>query len=72
MFFFWREFIESFLTTMEETGADFTNSFRSLSNLPLPGLSGIESQEALLEYLLTQSSTVEEMRKANQPKMDPR
>ena len=54
--------MESLLKTMEETGADFTNSFRCLSRLPLPGTEGFESRrEEVLNYLLTQCSTVEEM-----------
>ena len=65
--------MESFLKTMEETGSDFTNSFRCLSGLPLPGSEGFEScREEVLSYLLMQCSTVEEMKKACSPRMDPR
>ena len=65
--------MESLLKTMEETGADFTNSFRCLSRLPLPGMEGFEScREEVLNYLLTQCSTVEEMKKSCSPRMDPR
>ena len=65
--------MESLLKTMEETGADFTNSFRCLSRMPLPGTEGFESRrEEVLNYLLTQCSTVEEMKKSCSPRMDPR
>ncbi|KAL8622005.1 hypothetical protein ACOMHN_035533 [Nucella lapillus] len=68
-----KDLVESLLKVMEETGADFTNSFRCLSRLPLPGLPEFESgHEEALEYLLTQCSTVEEMKKACSPRMDPR
>nr|KAG5693334.1 hypothetical protein BaRGS_017627 [Batillaria attramentaria] len=68
-----KDLVESFLKTMEETGADFTNSFRCLSRLPLPGMANFEPcRKELLDYLMTQCSTVEEMKKANQPRMDPR
>ncbi len=32
-----RELIEGLFNTMQETGADFTNTFRCLSDIPLPG-----------------------------------
>ncbi|XP_076437251.1 protein adenylyltransferase SelO, mitochondrial-like isoform X2 [Babylonia areolata] len=68
-----KSLVESLLKVMEETGADFTNSFRCLSRLPLPGMPGFESgRQELLDFLLTQCSTVEEMRKACSPRMDPR
>jgi hypothetical protein len=58
---------------MEETGADFTNCFRCLSRLPLPGMEGFESKkEEVLEYLLTQTASLEELKKAFRPRMDPR
>lgn len=54
--------IENFLATMEATGADFSNCFRSLSRLSLPNNSDHEaSLQAFLQYLLSQSASLEEM-----------
>ncbi|PVD37284.1 hypothetical protein C0Q70_04281 [Pomacea canaliculata] len=65
--------VEELLMTMKETGADFTNSFRCLSHLPLPGTTSFkERQEEVLTYLLTQCSTVEELKKSFRPRMDPK
>ena len=58
---------------MEKTAADFTNTFRGLSELLLPGSSGYEqSKEDTLQYILSQCATVEELKKIHKPKMDPR
>ena len=58
---------------MEQTKADFTNCFRCLSAMPLPGSPGFdEAVKATLEFLLTQCCTAEEMKKAYKPQMDPR
>ena len=58
---------------MEETGSDFTNCFRGLSRLPLPGSPNFEEKKAeLREYLLSQCSTAEEIKRAFKPRMDPR
>jgi hypothetical protein len=66
-----RELVKSFLDTMKETGADFTNSFRFLSQLDLPGMPCFTaSKTALLQRLLEQCCTLEELIKANRPKMD--
>ena len=68
-----RALLQSFLDTMEETGADFTNSFRSLSRLPLPGIIDHNDKKAeLLTYLLEQCSTLDEQKKSCKPQMDPR
>lgn len=68
-----KELVERFLSTMEETGADFTNCFRCLSRLPLPNTEGFQSQrDQILEYLLTQCATLEEAKKACRPRMDAR
>lgn len=68
-----QKLVESFLTTMEETGADFTNCFRCLSRLPLPSSPDFKSKLAELKsYLLSQCCTAEELKKAYRPRMDPR
>lgn len=64
---------KSFLDTMEETGADFTNCFRCLSRLPLPSSPDFRCElEGVKIYLISQCCTAEELRKANRPRMDPR
>ncbi|XP_033099735.1 protein adenylyltransferase SelO, mitochondrial-like, partial [Anneissia japonica] len=65
--------IESFLETLQVTGADFTNCFRGLTKVPLPGTSG--SKDALAaahQYFLTQCCMAETLKKASAPRMDPR
>ena len=65
--------INSFLETMHSTGADFTNSFRCLSQISLPGSDNHEETlQETKEYLLKQCSTVEEMKKTCQPRMNQR
>ena len=65
--------MQSFMDTMEATGADFTNSFRCLSGITLPGTEGYkESLEATKAYLLQQCSSLDEMIKICRPKMDMR
>lgn len=67
------DFMQSFLKAMEETGADFTNSFRCLSRLPLPSSPDFEAKkEEVLKYLSSQCCTVEELQRAFKPRMDPR
>ena len=61
------------MKTMEETGSDFTNSFRCLSRIHLPGCADFTATRSdVLQYLLEQCSTLKEDLKANQPKMEPR
>ncbi|ESO86801.1 hypothetical protein LOTGIDRAFT_128503 [Lottia gigantea] len=68
-----QELVEALFSTMEETGSDFTNTFRCLSSLPLPQCEDYESKKAeILSYLVSQSCTIEELRKANRSTMDPR
>ena len=58
---------------MEQTGADFTNSFRCLSRVPLPSSSDFTEKLATVKnYLLSQCCTAEELKKANSPRIDPR
>jgi len=53
-------------------GADFTNTFRSLSQIPCPG----EGQEGVLQQaidlLLEQCASLKELRLANKSTMEPR
>ncbi|KAM6216520.1 protein adenylyltransferase SelO, mitochondrial [Rhynchocyon petersi] len=58
------------LETMHVTGADFTNTFCLLSTFRT-GSSSPE-QAAFLEQLLQQCASLEELRRALQPQMDPR
>lgn len=69
-----RELVANFLDTMHKTSADFTNTFRCLSGLPLPGCAEHEQKKAeVLQYILSQCSTIAELRKAvSKPRMDPR
>lgn len=68
-----KELVSSFLDTMDETKADFTNCFRCLSKMMLPGSPDFEKTlEDTLDYLLTQCCTAEELREACKPQMDPR
>ena len=68
-----RQFVDSFLDAMQQTGSDFTNCFRCLSRLSLPGCTDhAQSRAEALNYILTQCSTLEELRAACAPKMDPR
>ncbi|KAH3825976.1 hypothetical protein DPMN_127865 [Dreissena polymorpha] len=68
-----KDLVESFFQTMEKTGADFTNSFRCLSGIPLPSSSDfVKRFEDVKDYLLTQCCTAEELKKEYKPRMDPR
>ncbi|XP_065052587.1 protein adenylyltransferase SelO, mitochondrial-like isoform X1 [Rhopilema esculentum] len=64
------ELISSLFETMEKTCADFTNTFRYLSNVK-PAEADIESEERILMYLVSQCQTVEEMKKASQTNTEP-
>lgn len=72
-FFLCSELVGSFLDTMEKTGADFTNCFRCLSRLPLPGTPDYDERlQEVIEYILSQCSTVEELKNLYRPRMNPR
>ncbi|KAF7657922.1 hypothetical protein LDENG_00020170 [Lucifuga dentata] len=68
--------ITELLQTMHNTGADFTNTFRSLSQIPCPSEGESEEEEALVkqatDHLLEQCASLEELKAANKPTMDPR
>ena len=67
-----RSLISELLLVMEETGADFTNTFRCLSRLPLPGSDAFQDcLSGVLRYLLTQCCTVQEMMTAFTSRSDP-
>lgn len=58
------------LETMQQTGADFTNTFYLLSSFPVePGSLGLAD---FLTALTTQCASLEELRLAFRPQMDPR
>lgn len=64
----------SFLS--RHAGADFTNSFRSLSQISCPAEGDGEAEEDLVRQatnlLLEQCASLEELKAANKPTMDPR
>lgn len=72
--------VTDLLHTMHKTGADFTNTFRSLSQIPAGGDRGEDEGEGederevrqATELLLQQCASVEELKAANKPSMDPR
>ncbi|KAI3370800.1 hypothetical protein L3Q82_007336 [Scortum barcoo] len=66
--------ITELLQTMHNTGADFTNTFRSLSQISCPteGESEEEEVKKASDLLLEQCASLEELKAANKPTMDPR
>lgn len=68
--------ITELLQTMHNTGADFTNTFRSLSQISCPTEGQSEAGEELVkkatDLLLEQCASLEELKAANKPSMDPR
>ncbi|XP_066561595.1 selenoprotein O1 isoform X2 [Amia ocellicauda] len=74
------ELVTLMLQTMHNTGADFTNTFRCLSQVPCPGVlaKGCDSGEPsdlgdhAVEMLLSHCASLEELRAAQRPTMDPR
>jgi len=70
VFFCCSELVDSLLDTMQQTGADFTNTFRGLSQLQMStNLS--ESLADVKSYVMQQCSTLEELHNAHAPRMDP-
>lgn len=59
-------------------GADFTNTFRSLSQISCPGEGETETEteedivKKASDLLLEQCASLEELKAANKPSMDPR
>lgn len=68
--------ITELLQTMHNTGADFTNTFRSLSQISSPTEAEREGEEEHVKQatnlLLEQCASLEELKAANKPTMDPR
>lgn len=69
--------ITELLQTMHNTGADFTNTFRSLSQISCPMQEeeeedDFESIKQATELLLQQCASLDELKAANRPTMDPR
>ncbi|KAL6107063.1 selenoo [Pungitius sinensis] len=68
--------ITELLQTMHNTGADFTNTFRGLSQISCPAEGESEAGEELVKkataLLLEQCASFEELKAANKPAMDPR
>ncbi|CAI8024623.1 Protein adenylyltransferase SelO, mitochondrial [Geodia barretti] len=67
------DLIESLLDTMHTTGCDFTNGFQCLSRVTIP-----ESQdstereiEGVVEYLLEECASPQQLVQSNRPKMPP-
>ncbi|XP_013399695.1 selenoprotein O-like [Lingula anatina] len=66
------DLVKSFLSTMQATGADFTNSFRCLSQLPLPGSEHFhDKMEEVKRFLVSQCCSLEEFRQGCKPLMPP-
>ncbi|XP_068169960.1 selenoprotein O1 isoform X2 [Antennarius striatus] len=68
--------VTELLRTMHNTGADFTNTFRTLSQISCPaeGESGEEEDHVkkVTDLFLEQCASLDELKAANQPSMDPR
>lgn len=65
--------MKEFYETMEENGSDFTNTWRSLSSLSVPGSKDFDkSLQLTLSKLLDASSSLDEIKRAFAPKMDSR
>lgn len=71
-----REWSSCNLSCPPPAGADFTNTFRSLSQISCPtegeGEEGGEHVKKASDLLLEQCATLEELKAANKPTMDPR
>lgn len=65
-----------FIVRPSPAGADFTNTFRSLSQISCPAEGEGGGEEELVkkatELLLEQCASLEELKAANKPTMDPR
>lgn len=62
------DLVKSLLETMHKTGADFTNCFRCLHRISLESSAvGDDSDENVLEYLLSQCQTVDDLKKTSKP-----
>ncbi|XP_061826085.1 selenoprotein O1 isoform X2 [Nerophis lumbriciformis] len=68
--------ITELMQTMHNTGADFTNTFRSLSQISCPTERESDTEEDLVKevekLLLEHCASLDELKAANKPTMDPR
>nr|XP_061813304.1 protein adenylyltransferase SelO-1, mitochondrial-like isoform X1 [Nerophis lumbriciformis] len=68
--------ITELLQAMHNTGADFTNTFRSLSQISSPSEGENDSEDEVVKQaaklLMEQCASLEELKAANKPTMDPR
>ncbi|XP_059510599.1 selenoprotein O1 isoform X2 [Stegostoma tigrinum] len=67
-----KELVSELLHVFQITGADFTNTFRLLSEFPVPGISTHFTLEEFLEKQIAQCVSLEELKLASKPRMDPR
>lgn len=68
-----RQLVQTFLDTMEATGADFTNSFRTLSLIHLPNSKDFErSIDLFISNILDQCCDVEEWKFIHKSSVDDR
>ncbi|XP_067931753.1 protein adenylyltransferase SelO, mitochondrial-like [Watersipora subatra] len=66
------DIISSLFSTMFETGCDFTNGFRAITNLLPPGLPCFkQSKEEFLSSILRQCASLEEMLAKYKPRINP-
>ncbi|KAI3366948.1 hypothetical protein L3Q82_009596 [Scortum barcoo] len=65
------ELISDLLHLMHNTGADFTNTFRLLSHVPWPAEGDIERATVgpIVDLILEQCASIEELKVANEPTM---
>lgn len=63
--------VKDLMSTMEETNADFTNTFRALSAMCLPGMNEFDSSKAeVLQKILQACFNLEELKTTYKPRMD--
>ncbi|XP_015224755.1 PREDICTED: selenoprotein O-like, partial [Cyprinodon variegatus] len=69
-----RELILELCRVMHNTGADLTNTFRLLSRVPWPeeGDDGKITVQPMVDLIVEQCASIEELKVANQPTMDDR
>ncbi|KAM4615563.1 selenoprotein O2 [Polymixia lowei] len=69
-----RELVSDLLQLMHNTGADFTNTFRLLSSIPWPedGDSERTTVGPVVDLILEQCASIEELKVANKPTMEDR
>lgn len=63
------ELVKKWFDLLEQTAGDFTNSFRILSSLEAED--GKDNSATIIDYLTTNSGTLEQHVKANEPRVEP-